>query len=184
MRAAMSAEARREVPAPTALEDGGRNDDALLASGVLLRFPMTWFPDMLCIIQWVSKSCERKRSGGSARVESDVGGGRRWGIGETRLYSCSDLLTSKEFSTRRAAGYQHVCRRKQGQSWGCVSTRIEHPLNVGLHAAMVPTRNSNWREWARRRREFTHRENKSHSPTTKVRCLRPGRQQSVDGFRR
>jgi len=47
----MSAEARRECPDPTALEDGGRKVEVLLASGVLFLFPMTWFPDMLSIIE-------------------------------------------------------------------------------------------------------------------------------------
>lgn len=41
VRAAMSAEARSELPDPMARDDGGRSDDALLASGVLFRFPMT-----------------------------------------------------------------------------------------------------------------------------------------------
>ena len=41
VRVAMSAEARRALPEPTALDDGGRNDDAELTSGVLLRLPMT-----------------------------------------------------------------------------------------------------------------------------------------------
>jgi hypothetical protein len=47
----MSAEARKECPEPTALEEGGRNEDVVFASGVLLRFPILWFPDMLSIIE-------------------------------------------------------------------------------------------------------------------------------------
>ena len=47
----MSAEARSECPEPTALEEGGRKVEVLLASGVLFLFPMTWLPDILCIIK-------------------------------------------------------------------------------------------------------------------------------------
>lgn len=39
VRADMSADARREWPEPTALDDGGRSDEVVLASGVLLRLP-------------------------------------------------------------------------------------------------------------------------------------------------
>ena len=123
----MSAEARRELPAPTALDDGGRNDEALLASGVLLRFPMTWFPDMLSIIHQCSKSGKKMDRPLCAREGFEIRDVAMRGIGKTRPYSCSDLLTSKEFSTRRAAGYRMFCWRKQGQSWECVSTQFEAP---------------------------------------------------------
>lgn len=60
-RAAMSAEARRELPAPIVLEDGGLRAEGALASGVLFRFPIAWLPDMLSIIQ---------EEAGSSRVVS------------------------------------------------------------------------------------------------------------------
>ena len=41
VKVAISAEARRALPEPTALDEGGRSDDAELTSGVLLRLPMT-----------------------------------------------------------------------------------------------------------------------------------------------
>lgn len=40
--AAISADARSELPEPTALDDGGRREEAELASGVLLRLPIMW----------------------------------------------------------------------------------------------------------------------------------------------
>jgi hypothetical protein len=38
--AAISAEALKEWPEPIALEEGGLNDEVVLASGVLFRFPI------------------------------------------------------------------------------------------------------------------------------------------------
>lgn len=48
--AAMSAEARSELPEPTAREEGGLREGAL-TSGVLLRLPATWLPDILSILR-------------------------------------------------------------------------------------------------------------------------------------
>ena len=66
----MSAEARSELPEPMARDDGGRSDEAPPASGVLLRFPMMWLPDILSITQSTQRrNITNKKSsslGGSA----------------------------------------------------------------------------------------------------------------------
>lgn len=49
--AAMSADARSELPEPTAREDGGLREGVALTSGVLLRFPATWLPDILSMLR-------------------------------------------------------------------------------------------------------------------------------------
>uniref|UniRef100_A0A1Y1L6L9 Uncharacterized protein n=1 Tax=Photinus pyralis TaxID=7054 RepID=A0A1Y1L6L9_PHOPY len=106
----MSAEARRELPEPIALADGGRSVEVLFASGVLFRFPMMLLPDILRTIGSSSISLKMKRAGVNIRLGS--GSGR-----EACVDSCSDRLTSKEFRQERTSRLLHVPAEE---------TRVEH----------------------------------------------------------
>lgn len=74
--AAMSAEARSELPEPTAREEGGLKEGAL-TSGVLLRLPATWLPDILSILRLrqngVKERVVKKRRGRGAKDGRTVG---------------------------------------------------------------------------------------------------------------
>ncbi len=94
-----------------ALDEGGRKDEAELASGVLLRLPMMWWlPDMLSIIR--SSIGVGKREKKCAAREALSGDRLNITHKELSAHSCSYLLTSKEFDAKMDGRLSHGMERK------------------------------------------------------------------------